>query len=117
MEKTQETIQEEMRTLIDTSCQFKEQPISKFIAFHEAYLKFCFHAVHVKVDYAEQKIYASNAKPLTTSPVKLFDVNTAVTDQFCYSDLKETLIGCLDNSHLHYLFYKKMLSAYGKALS
>lgn len=113
MEKGEEIVQEKMRALIETSCQFNNRPKERFCDFHRGYLKFSFNAVDVKIDYDAQLIYSSNSKPLTTNPVRLFDMNKAVADQFSYSDLEETLTGCLGSSHLHYVFYKKMLVNYG----
>lgn len=114
MERGEEIVQKEMRNLIDISCQFSTRPKEQFCNFHKAYLKFSFNAVDVKIDYDAQQIYTSNCKPLTTNPVRLFDMNKAVADQFSYSDLQETLQGCLNNDHLHYTFYKKLLLEYGE---
>ncbi|WP_026450398.1 hypothetical protein [Aequorivita capsosiphonis] len=113
MDSGEEKVQKEIRALIDVSCRFNKRPNEQFCAFHKAYLKFCFNAVDVEINYENQQIYSSNSKPLTTNPVRLFDMNKAVADQLSYSDLKETLTGCLNDSHLHYLFYRKMLLEYG----
>ncbi|MGO3182606.1 MAG: hypothetical protein ACTIJ9_07215 [Aequorivita sp.] len=113
MERAEEMVQEEMRALINQSCQFNEHPKEEFCDFHKDFLKFSFNAVSVEIDYDAQEIYTSNCKPLTTNPVRLFDLNKAVADQFSYSDLVETLQGCLDNDHLHYVFYKKLILEYG----
>lgn len=113
MKRGEEIIQEKMRMLIDESCRFEKSPNQEFREFHKAYFKFCFNAVQVEIDYNAQEIYSSNSKPLTTNPVRLFDMNQAVADKFSYSDLEETLVGCIDDSHLHYLFYKKMLMEFG----
>ena len=113
MEREEEIIQKEIRALIEMSCQFNKRPEEQFHDFHKKYLKFSFNAVDVKIDYDTQLIYSSNSKPLTTNPVRLFDIKEALADQFSYSDLEETLIGCLGTSHLHYMFYKKLLEEYG----
>ncbi len=113
MESGEEIVLREMRAFIELSCQFNKRPDEQFCDFHKKYLKFCFNAVDVKIDYESKVIYSSNSKPLTTNPVRLFDMNKALADQFSYTDLEETLIGCLGTSHLQYTFYKKILVEYG----
>lgn len=113
MERGEEIVQEKMRALIVMSCESNKRPEERFQDFHNKYLKFSFNAVDVKIDYDSEVIYSSNSKPLTTNPVRLFDMNKALADQFSYSDLEETLVGCLGTSHLHYTFYKKLLVEYG----
>lgn len=113
MERGMEIVLSEMRSLIGLSCQFNKLPDEKYCNFHKRYLKFSFNAVDVKIDYESQVIYSSNSKPLTTNPVRLFDMNKALADQFSYTDLEETLIGCLGTTHLHFMFYIKLLEEYG----
>lgn len=113
MERGEDIVQKEIRLLVEVSCQSCRGSEEKFRDLHRKYLKFSFNAVDVKIDYEAKIIYSSNSKPLTTNPVRLFDMNKALADQFAYSDLEETLLGCLGSSHLHYMFYKKLLVEYG----
>lgn len=113
METGEEIVQEKMRVLIAVSCQFDESPNPHFSSFHKVYLKFSFDAVDVKVDYENQMIYTANSKPLTKNPVRLFDMGNALSDKFSFSDLEETLVGCLKTGHLENHFYKKLLLEYG----
>lgn len=112
MNRGENTRLEEMRTLIYESCQFEKNPNDDFKKFHKVFLKFSFDAVDVKIDYGVKEIYISNCKPLTTNPVRLFNMKEAVADKFSYTDLEETLAGCLKSGPLQNRFYKILLDEY-----
>lgn len=112
MDRAEKILLEKMRGLIALSCQFDKAPNERFENFHNVFLKFSFDAVNVKLDYETKEIYISNPKPLTTDPVRLFDMQEALADKFSYSDLEETLAGCLKSDHLQCHFYKNILSEY-----
>lgn len=114
MEREKEIIQEEIKALIVKSCEFEEHPIPKFCDFHKDFLKFTFEAVRLSIDYEAKKIYTSNSKPLTTNPVRLFNMNEALADVLSYTDLEETLLGCLKTDHLHTHRYKLFLQEYSE---
>lgn len=117
MEREEKIILEKMRVLIALSCQFDKRPEEHFRNFHKSILKFSFDAVDVKVNYKTKEIYISNPKPLTTDPVRLYDMKEAVADTFSYTDLEETVAGCLKSGHLPVYFYKKILKEYSDDLS
>lgn len=112
MENREDEVIEKMQNLIKSSCVFETQPEKRYCNFHKIFFKFFFNAIDVNIDYEKQVISISNSKPLTTNPVRLFDMTEAVADKICYTDLEETLSGCLGEFHLHNNFYKKMLSEY-----
>lgn len=112
MERSEEVVQKEMRSLIDISCQFANRPKEEFCTFHKAYLKFSFNAVALEIDYKAKQITSSNPRPLTTNPVRLFEMNKALVDKLSYSNLKETLAGCLKKGPLYQHFYETLLSEY-----
>ncbi|MCZ4318884.1 hypothetical protein O4H26_07775 [Aequorivita viscosa] len=105
-----------MRSLINYSCDFDAFPSAEFQKFHKALLLFSFNAVEVKIDYDEKLISIWNSKPLTTSPVRLFNMKEAVADKLSYSSLSETLAGCLENGKLQSNYYQKLLSEYGGSI-
>ncbi len=113
MESREEIVLREMRNFIGCTCKFEERPTKEFRHFHKVFLKFFFNAVDVNIDYQTQVIAIWNSKPLTTNPVRLFDLNEAIADKVTYSNLEETLSGCLETGHLQQTFYKKMLSEFG----
>ena len=116
MDKRAEIIQEKMRNLITISCDFKTRPTQKFRSLHKSLLKFFFNAIDVNIDYSRKLISIWNSKPLTTDPVRLYDLNEAISDNVGYTDLEETLTGCLENGHLQNNFYLKLLSEHEEAL-
>jgi hypothetical protein len=116
MENSEEIIQNRMRCLVAISCDFDAYPSLEFQKFHRSLLLFYFNAVEVKIDYAEKLISIWNSKPLTTNPVRLYDMDGAVADKLSYTSLEETLAGCLENGHLQKSYYKKLLSEFGDSL-
>lgn len=116
MDKRAEIIQEQMRNLITISCDFKTHPTQKFRSLHKSLLKFFFNAIDVNIDYSRKLISIWNSKPLTTDPVRLYDLNEAISDNVGYTDLEETLTGCLENGHLQNNFYLKLLSEHEEDL-
>lgn len=113
MEDRDEIIREKMQRLISKSCQFDKRPNEQFRDFHKAFLNFFFNSVDVDVNYENKLISIWNSKPLTTDPVRLYDLNEAISDRLGYNDLEETLIGCLEDGQLQHNFYRKMLFEYG----
>ncbi len=113
MEIKEEIVRNEIRNLIAISCQFNSLPTKEFRTFHKIFFKFFFNAVDINIDYAEKFISIWNSKPLTTDPVRLFDLNEAIADIVLYSNLEETLAGCIEEGHLQDNFYKKMLFEFG----
>ena len=113
MEDRDEIIREKMLRLISKSCQFDKRPNEQFRDFHKAFLNFFFSSVDVDVNYENKLISIWNSKPLTTDPVRLYDLNEAISDRVGYNDLEETLIGCLEDGQLQHNFYRKMLVEFG----
>jgi hypothetical protein len=112
MESVKEKVRREMQTLIATSCIFDKHPTKEFAAFHKNLLNFFFNSIDVNIDYENKLISIWNSKPLTTDPVRLYNLNEAISDRVGYNNLEETLIGCLEEGQLQYNFYKKMLMEY-----
>ncbi len=112
MESEKEKVRREMQTLIATSCIFDKHPTKEFAAFHKNLLNFFFNSIDVNIDYENKLISIWNSKPLTTDPVRLYNLNEAISDRVGYNNLEETLIGCLEEGQLQYNFYKKLLFEY-----
>ena len=108
-----EEMREILRDLIAYSCSFEVRPNKDFKKFHQVLLQFFTGAVEVQIDYKTQMISLWNTKPLTTDPLRLFDLNEAISDRIYYSNLEETLKGCIENGHLQDCVYKKILDEYG----
>ncbi len=112
METTEESILKEIRIFITKTCNFGSRPKKEFRDFHKRFLKFFFNAVDINIDYQTKVISIWNSKPLTTNPVRLFDLNEAIADNVSYTNLEETLLGCLEAGNLQQMFYKKLLLEY-----
>ena len=112
MESEKEKVRREMQTLIATSCIFDKHPTKEFAAFHKNLLNFFFNSIDVNIDYENKLISIWNSKPLTTDPVRLYNLNEAISDRVGYNNLEETLIGCLEEGQLQHNFYKKLLFEY-----
>lgn len=115
MENREGNVIEEMRNLIAASCSFNKRPTKEFAKFHKNLLNFFFSSIAVNIDYEHKLISIWNSKPLTLDPVRLYDLNEAISDRVGYNDLEETLIGCLEDGKLQNNFYKKMLAEYGNS--
>ncbi len=113
MENREEIVRQKMRDLIIESCHFNTRPHKEFRRFHKNFLNFFFNSIDLNIDYENKLISIWNSKPLTTNPVRLYDLNEAISDKVGYTDLAETLIGCLENGQLQNNFYKKLLIEYG----
>ncbi|MBT0607407.1 hypothetical protein [Aequorivita echinoideorum] len=109
MDNEEKIIQEKMRGLISRSCEFNTEPSQKYRDFHKQFLKFYFNVIDVNIDYSNSTILLSNSKPITADPIRLYDLNEAISEEVSYNNLEETLKGCLENGNLQHKFYKKML--------
>lgn len=113
MEEKGEILIEEIRNLITLSCRFNKRPTPEYYKFHRTFLIFIFKVVDVNIDYESKIISIWNSKPLPANPVRLFDLNESVAAKVSYSDLEETLIGCLQEGQLQTDLYKKLLLKFG----
>lgn len=109
MESENGRVSQKMRNLITASCLFDKLPSKEYQEFHKNLLNFFFNSVALNVDYENKLISIWNSKPLTKNPVRLYDLNEAVADKVNYTNLEETLSGCLEEGNLQDSFYRKLL--------
>lgn len=114
MKDQEQIVQEEMRILITKSCQFTENLNKDYYSFQKSLLKFYFGAIDVTINFNEETILLWNSKPRTLKDFKLYDINEAVATKVSYSNLEETLKGCLENGDMQTRFYKTMLFNYNR---
>ena len=114
MKNQEQVIQEEMRKLIKKSCQFSENVNRDYYSFQKSLLKFYFNAIDVTIDFEDEIILLWNSKPRTPADFKLYDINEAVATKVSYSNLEETLKGCLESGTKQTRFYKTMLFHYNR---
>lgn len=113
MEDREENVYQKIAELITASCRFDKRPSKEFQRFHKVFLNFFFNSIAVTIDYEVKLIAIWNSKPLTTNPVRLFDLNNAISEKVCYNNLEETLYGCIKEGHIQNNFYKKLLFEFG----
>ncbi|MAP53566.1 hypothetical protein [Altibacter sp.] len=111
--KTQDQIlHDEMRKLIKRSCAIPPNLSNDFYTFQKTLLKFFFNAADVTIDYDSETISlwtSSSTQPITE---KLYDMNDAVAIKISYTNLEETLKGCLENGQRQSRFYQTLLFHY-----
>lgn len=113
MENQELIILDKLRQIIVASCKFDDCPKMDFQDFHADFLKFCFSALSVKIDYKTKSIFLLNSKPLGGTPLQLFDINNAISEKVTYTDLEETLLGCIEVGEFQNRFYKHLIFEYG----
>lgn len=112
MENQDQIILEKLRQLIVQSCNFEELPKKVCQNFHVDFLKFYFSALAVKINYESKLIFLWNSKPMSKSPLQLYDINSAVSETVAYSNLEETMMGCIEVGVFQERFYKHLLFEY-----
>lgn len=114
--KTQnQFLREEMRRLITRSCAPQSHRIGDFYAFQKDLLKFFFNAVDVVIDYQSKTITLLNSHTTNRLDDKLYIMNDAVSVTISYTNLEETLRGCLEKGMRPSQFYQNMIFQYDHA--
>lgn len=109
MERQEDKIREELINLIKDSCDFEERPKLEYQKFHKSFLKFSFAALDVEVDYETKSICVWNSKPTTGNALELYNYKEALFEKVNYTDLEETLMGCIESGIFNERFYKHLL--------
>ncbi|QIE59121.1 hypothetical protein G5B37_05980 [Rasiella rasia] len=112
MTNQHQIVQDEMRKLISKSCVFTENLSRDYYGFQKSLLKFYFGAIDVTIDFDQQTILLWNSQPRNTDNYRLYDCGDAVAARVSYSNLEETLKGCLEEGETQARFYKTMLFHY-----
>lgn len=110
MKNQDQIVQEEMRKLIRKSCVTRNNLRKEFYAFHKSLLKFFFGVADVSINYETQSFILWNAAK--SDPRVFYDRSEAVGTKVSYTDLDETLEGCLESGTRQHRFYKSLLFTY-----
>ncbi|NND62276.1 MAG: hypothetical protein HKN48_03675 [Flavobacteriaceae bacterium] len=111
--KTQDQIiQDEMRQLIRKSCEFTENLNRDSYGFQKALLKFYFGVIDVTIDYDSEIITLWQTQPRTDVRNRLYDLNDTTSIKVAYTNLEETLKGCLEEGDKQQRFYRSLLLHY-----
>jgi transcription termination factor NusB len=111
--KTQNQIlQEEMRKLISKSCALEHRTNGEFYSFQKALLKFFFNVVDAVIDHQNKTITLLKTHTTNMAQDKLYTMNDAVSVTISFTNLEETLKGCLENGMRQTQFYQNMIFHY-----
>ena len=109
MEAREDKIREEIQRLIQESCNFDKMPSEEFQKFHNALLRFSFDALSVELNYENKAISVWNSKPSNIKSLEMGDFQNAMFEKVNYTNLEETLLGCLAVIPYNERFYKNLL--------
>lgn len=113
MDGQDESINERIKKLIKVSTNFKGKPSREYQRFHESFLKFSFNALDVVLDYENESIQVWNAKPTSAYSIELHNYQEAFFERVHYTNLEETLSGCVEEGSFPSRFYLHLLQEYG----
>ena len=108
MEGQEKQVREELIKLIKESCSFEVIPKLEYQKFHSSFLKYTFSARHVEIDYEKKIISIWNCKPSPGTAMEFYAMD-ALVETMGYSDLEETLLGCIEDGIFNERFYHHLL--------
>lgn len=113
MKNQEQIVQEEMRKLISKACKISlTQDDNPFYLFQKTLLKYFFNAADVTIDYSAGTISLWTSETPSTLGHNLYRMKDAVAYTISYSNLEETLKGCLESGEINNRFYKSLLFQY-----
>lgn len=104
-------IREEMRKLITKSCS-QQNANDQYYGFHKSLLKFYFGAIDAIIDYDNEIISLINSRSIDKKADNIYDINQSIASKVNYTNLEETLKGCLEKGGIQNRFYKTVLFHY-----
>lgn len=114
MKEEESKIISELKNIIKESCQFAVSPPEIYQKFHRTLLKYSFGALNVEVDYEHRSILVYNSKPTNPKSMDLMDYTEGFFEKVDYTDLEETLLGCLSEGIFNERFYTHLLYDMGR---
>ena len=112
MENQLNPANERMVALIKESCDLNERSNIDFFGFQKTLLKFYFNVVDVSIDYKNKVIYLWHSHSDEDETDNLYRLNEAFATKVRYTNLEETLLGCLEDGPLQKRFYRNLLFYY-----
>lgn len=115
MKNEDQLVRDEMRQLIRKSCNASSTSASNpYYLFQKTLLKFYFNAADVQLDYDKGTISLWTSETPATLGHNLYRLKDAVPYTISYTNLEETLKGCLESDSTATRFYKSLLFQYNK---
>lgn len=116
--KTQaQLIRDELRQLIALSCEFTENLSRDSYTFQKALLKFYFNVPAITIDYDKEVISMIQSINREDVHNRLYDINDAKVTRVAYTNLEETLKGCIEEGDVQTKFYSNLLFHYNRLYS
>ncbi|PVW16234.1 hypothetical protein [Marixanthomonas spongiae] len=112
MKNKGQIILEEMRKLIKKSCDADMMLNPHYYSFQKSLLKFFFNAASVSIDRSKKTITLYGGAIVDHSPRTLYNINQLNATTISYTNLEETLKGCLEKTDKAKRFYKSQLFHY-----
>jgi hypothetical protein len=112
MKNQDQIVQDAMRQLIKKSCSHSFNSESNYYSFQKSLLKFFFEAADVSISYDTNTILLWTSKKTDVHPGRLYDINEAYSISISYTNLEETLKGCIEPNEKNNRFYKSLLFHY-----
>ncbi len=108
MKNEEQLIQDAMRNLISKSCDLQQETGGNaYYEFQKSLLKFFFGAADVTIDYDKEVITLWNSSKENLNMI--YSLAEARGSKIRYTNLEETLKGCLEKGELQKRFYRSML--------
>jgi len=110
MKNENKIVREEMRKLISKSCELGAERNNEAYQFQKSLLKFFFGVADVTIDYDKEFITLWNSSK--ENPNMIYSLAEAKGSKIRYTNLEETLKGCLEKGEMQLRFYRSMLFHY-----
>jgi len=112
MKNQEQIVQEEMRKLIKKSCAENSLLNREYYGFQKSLLKFFFNAASVIIDSKHNHIILYGGAIVDNSPRSKYNISQLSDTTISYSNLEETLKGCLEKGEKASRFYQSQLFHY-----
>lgn len=113
MKNQEQIVREEMRKLISKTCTNSlSRDHNPYSLFQRTLLKYYFNSADVTIDHSASTISLWTSETPSTLGHNLYRLKDAVAVTISYSNLEETLKGCLESGENHTRFYKLLLFQY-----
>ena len=112
MKNQEQIVREEVRKLIKKSCAEDAVLNREYYSFQKSLLKFFFNATSVVIDRKKKNIILYGGAIVDNSPRSKYNISQLSDTTVSYSNLEETLKGCLENGPKASRFYQSQLFHY-----
>lgn len=112
-----EDVLNELRYLIQVSCNFTAKPTPEIQNFHKEFLKKSLGAWDISIDYKNKTITSWSGKPVSIDASTVYKLRDSVNPNILYDDLEATLMGCIQYNPKFQALYAKLIEKYETALT